>query len=219
VTWACDAAPPTCGAAGKAHRLSVARRFLNYLAAVLPGTEVPGPGMLPSPTRRRPYLFTPDEIARLVAAAATAPPRGTLRPIALSTLIGLLASTGLRVGEAVRLTMADVRLDEEPANLRVLQTKFRKSRIVPLHPTTAAALGHYCLQRQNLGYHALSDAFLVTERGQPMVAAGPACIPCATPSPSGVWRRGTPKGGTCRRSCPHSPSISAMCDRRTPIGI
>jgi hypothetical protein len=54
VTWACDAAPPTCGAAGKAHRLSVARRFLNYLAAVLPGTEVPGPGMLPSPTRRRP---------------------------------------------------------------------------------------------------------------------------------------------------------------------
>ncbi|MBW8835604.1 MAG: tyrosine-type recombinase/integrase [Burkholderia sp.] len=165
VTWACDAAPPTCGAAGKAHRLSVARRFLNYLAAVLPGTEVPGPGMLPSPTRRRPYLFTPDEIARLVAAAATAPPRGTLRPIALSTLIGLLASTGLRVGEAVRLTMADVRLDEEPANLRVLQTKFRKSRIVPLHPTTAAALGHYCLQRQDLGYHALSDAFLVTERG------------------------------------------------------
>jgi integrase len=99
-----------------------------------------------------------------VAAAATAPPRGTLRPITLSTLIGLLASTGLRVGEAVRLTMADVCLDEEPANLRVLQTKFRKSRIVPLHPTTAAALGHYCLQRQNLGYHARSDAFLVTER-------------------------------------------------------
>ena len=60
VTWACDAAPPTCRVAGKAHRLSVARRFLNYLAAVLPGTEVPGPGMLPSPTRRRPYLFTPN---------------------------------------------------------------------------------------------------------------------------------------------------------------
>src|SRR3954454_13915245 len=98
VTWACDAAPPTCGGPGKAHRLGVARRFLNYLAAVLPGTEVPGPGMLPSPTRRRPYLFTPDEIARLVATRATAPLRPPLRPIALSTLLVLSASTGLRVG-------------------------------------------------------------------------------------------------------------------------
>lgn len=165
VSWARDAAPPTCGIAGKAYRLGVARRFLHYLAAVLPGTEVPGPGALPSPARRRPYLFTQEEIARLMAAAATAPPRGSLRPVALPTLIGLLASTGLRIGEAVRLTMADVRLSEEPANLQVLQTKFRKSRIVPVHATTAAALADYCLQRRNLGYHALSEALFVTERG------------------------------------------------------
>jgi integrase/recombinase XerD len=61
--------------------------------------------------------------------------------------------------------VADVRLDEQPANLRILQTKFRKSRIVPLHPTTATALDAY--RRQREGYHALSDAFLVSERGGP----------------------------------------------------
>ena len=98
LAWACDHALPGCGAAGKAHRLTVARGFLAYLSAVVPGTEVPAHGLLAAPRRQRPYIFSDAEIERLIAAAAEAPPRGTLRPVALPALLGLLASTGLRMG-------------------------------------------------------------------------------------------------------------------------
>jgi len=165
VAWACDHAPSGCGDAGKAHRLMVARGFLTYLSAVVPGTEVPAHGLLAGHRRRRPYIFSDAEIEVLTTAAATAPPRGALRPTMLATLLGLLASTGLRVGEAIRLTMDDVRLDAQPAHLRVLESKFRKSRLVPVDPTTAAALADYIRRRHNLGYHALSEIFFVNERG------------------------------------------------------
>jgi len=176
LTWACDHAPPGCGDAGKVYRLTVARGFLAYLSAVVPGTEVPTHGLLASPRWRRPYILSDAEIEVLAAAAAKAPPRGTLRPIMLPALLGLLASTGLRIGEAVRLTVDDVQLAVQPAHLRVLQTKFHKSRLVPVHPTTAAALAAYLQCRKELGYHALSDIVFPTERGGPLDV-----------SPLGVW--------------------------------
>ena len=154
LAWACDHAPPGCGDAGKAYRLTVARGFLAYLAAVVPGTEVPAHNLLASHRRRRPYILSDAEIEALGAAAAEAPPRGTLRPVMLPALLGLLASTGLRIGEAIRLTVDDVRLEAHPAHLRVLQTKFHKSRLVPMHPTTVAALAAYLRRREDLGYHA-----------------------------------------------------------------
>lgn len=107
LAWACGHASPGCGVAGKAHRLTVARGFLAYLSSVVPGTEVPAHGIMAGPTRRRPYIFSDAEIKILAAAAAKAPPRGSLRPVMLSALLGLLASTGLRIGEAVRLATAD----------------------------------------------------------------------------------------------------------------
>jgi integrase len=165
VAWACDHAPPGCGDAGKAHRLMIARGFLTYLSAVVPGTEVPAYGLLAGHRRRRPYILSDAEIEALTAAASTAPPRDGLRPTMLATLLGLLASTGLRIGEAIRLTMDDVRLDDRPAHLRVLESKFRKSRLVPVDPTTAAALAGYVRRRHDLGYHALSEIFFVNERG------------------------------------------------------
>lgn len=168
LAWACDQALPGCGVAGKAHRLTVARGFLAYLAAVVPGTEVPAHGILASHRRRRPYIFSDAEIETLTAAAAKAPPRGTLRPVMLPALLGLLASTGLRIGEAVRLRVDDVRLDASLAHLRILQTKFQKSRLVPMHPTAAAALVAYLRRREALGYHALSDTVFVAERGGPL---------------------------------------------------
>ena len=165
VAWACDHAPPGCGDAGKAHRLMVARGFLTYLSAVVPGTEVPAYGLVGGHRRRRPYIFSDAEIEALTAAAATASPRDGLRPTMLATLLGLLASTGLRIGEAIRLTMDDVRLDDRPAHLRVLESKFRKSRLVPVDLTTAAALAGYVRRRHDLGYHALSEIFFANERG------------------------------------------------------
>jgi len=175
VAWACDHAPSGCGDAGKAHRLMVARGFLTYLAAVVSGTEVPAYGLLAGHRRRRPYIFSDAEIEALAATAATVPPRGGLRPSMLATLLGLLANTGLRVGEAIRLTMDDVRLDARPPHLRVLESKFRKSRLVPVDPTTAAALADYVRRRHDLGYHALSEIFFVNERGGPLDAGVLGC--------------------------------------------
>ena len=101
-------------------------------------------------------------------AAQASRPRGSLRPHTLSTLLGLLASTGLRVGEAIRLQIDHVQLEREPPQLHILETKFHKSRIVPLHPSTAEQLRHYREQRARLHYDALSDAFFVSEQGQPL---------------------------------------------------
>src|SRR5207244_1693971 len=87
---------------------------------------------------------------------------------ALSTLIGLLASTVLRVGEALRLTVTDVVLESEPPCLHIRETKFYKSRLVPLHPSTANQLRHYVSVRTALHYDGLSDVFFVSEHGGPL---------------------------------------------------
>ena len=163
--WACQASARR-GASGEAQRLSIARRFLAYLQASAPDTEVPALGLLPTPRRSKPYLFTPMQLTALFEEARASRPRGSLRPHTFSTLIGLLASTGLRVGEAIRLHVKAVLLDLDPPQLHILETKFHKSRIVPLHPTTAEQLLHYREQRARFHYEALSDAFLVSERGE-----------------------------------------------------
>ena len=108
--WACQASAHR-GPSGAARRLSMARGFLRYLQASVPDTEVPVPGLLPTPRRPKPFLFTPTQITALLEAAQASRPRGSLRPHTLSTLLGLLASTGLRVGEAIRLQIDHVKLD------------------------------------------------------------------------------------------------------------
>ena len=163
--WACQESIRR-GPGGAARRLSIARGFLLYLQASVPDTEVPTPGLLPSPRRPKPFIFAPTQITALLEGAQASWPRGSLRPHTLSTLIGLLASTGLRVGEAIRLQVDQVKLEFDPPQLHILETKFHKSRIVPLHPSTAERLRHYHEQRAHLHYDALSDAFLVSEQGQ-----------------------------------------------------
>jgi len=163
--WACPASTHR-GPSGAARRLSMARGFLRYLQASAPETEVPGPGLLPTPRRPKPFLFTSTQITALLEEAQASRPRGSLRPHTLSTLIGLLASTGLRVGEALRLQIDHVHLDRDPPQLHILETKFHKSRIVPLHPSTAERLHHYQAQRAYLHYDGLSEALFVSERGQ-----------------------------------------------------
>ena len=125
-----------------------------------------GPLQLPAARRPVPYIFSPAQVTRLIAAAGDSRPRGSLRPHALSTLIGLLASTGLRAGEAFRLQITDVKLDLDPPQLHILQTKFHKSRIVPLHTSAAESLQRYIERRAQLHYDALSEAFFISERGR-----------------------------------------------------
>ena len=166
VEWAC--CTPRCGAGGRARRLSVVRCFLNHVRACAPETEVPGPGLLPRPARSAPHVYTETEIATLMTAALRLGPPGSLRPHTFATLIGLLASTGLRAGEALRLHRTDVRLHEDPPRLVVRWTKFRKSRLVPLHPSGADSLRAYAETRKRLGYDGRCDAFFVSERRGPL---------------------------------------------------
>lgn len=165
--WACQVSTHR-GPSGAARRLSIARGFLFYLRASTPDTEVPAAGLVPAPRRPKPYLFTPTQLIALSEAAHASRPRGSLRPHTLSTLVGLLASTGLRVGEAIRLQIDHLKLALHPPQLHIMETKFHKSRIVPLHPSTAERLRHYGAQRAHLHYEGLSEAFFVSEQGQPL---------------------------------------------------
>ena len=162
VDWAC-AASAHRGMGGAAQRLSMAHGFLTYLRAMLPDTEVPDRGLVAALRRPKPYLLTPPQITALIRAAHDLGPRGSLRPHTFATVIGLLASTGLRVGEAIRLTIHDVQLDHLLPVVHIRETKFRKSRVVPLHPTTAAQLRRYTALRTALHYAAFSDVFFVSE--------------------------------------------------------
>jgi integrase/recombinase XerD len=164
IDWAC-APVPGRGLAGKAGRLKVVRGFLSHLRAALPETEVPGPGVLAPIRRPTPYLYSHGEIEALMQESLRLRPKDSLRPHVYCTLIGLLASSGLRVGEALQLNVNDVRLVSTTPHLQIVEGKFRKSRLVPLHATTAEKLAVYAKERKRLCGDALSDAFFMSEKG------------------------------------------------------
>ena len=148
-----------------ARRLTHVRRFAAWLHAADPRTEVPPPRLLPGRRHRpQPYIFSDQDIAQLLAAAARlSSPKG-VRALTYTTLIGLLATTGLRPGEALALQWTDV--DLERGILFVRLTKFGKSRFVPVHPSTCAALVAYATRREAWGVRDPHDTFLISERNR-----------------------------------------------------
>ena len=134
-----------------ARRLCIARGFLTMVRAAEPGVDVPGAGLVRTSKRPTPRILAPHEILALMEAARALGPRDALRPHTVATVIGLLASCGLRASEAIRLDVDHVDLADDLPCLQIQRTKFRKSRLVPLHPTTAAALRTYAQQRRDLG--------------------------------------------------------------------
>ena len=168
VSWAWDQAPATCGIRGRGDRLILVRGFLNYLAAIIPGTEVPGSRVIAAGRRRRPYVFSDDEMTTLINSARQQNSYVPFRPIVLSTMLGLLGSTGVRVGEACRLTIADVRLADAHPHLQILQTKLHKSRIVPIHATVVAALSGYFEERRAHERDTWGDRLFVNRDGRPL---------------------------------------------------
>ena len=147
-----------------ARRLSMVRRFAAWLSAFDPRTEIPPKRLLNARHRRnKPYIFTDEEIERLMAEAARLPSATGLRALTHVTLIGLLASTGLRPGEALALDLSDV--DLKNGILAIRQTKFGKSRFVPIEDSTCAALAQYAERRHEFCPHPQTDGFLVSERG------------------------------------------------------
>lgn len=159
-------AQPPCWA----KRLSAVRLFARYRSLTDPRTEVPPVGLLPyHPRRAKPYLCTEEDIAALISAAGALPPPDGLRGRTYACLLGLLAVTGLRIGEALRLKREDV--DLENHLLTIHGTKFDKSRLVPLHPSTGLALCAYARQRDGYFGQAKPDHFFVSVRGLPLPAS------------------------------------------------
>lgn len=150
-----------------ANRLSFIRGFARYRSATDPQTEVPHVGLLPRHySRPAPYLYADDEIRRLLKAARELPSLGGLRSWTYSTVLGLLAVTGLRVGESIRLHRDDV--DIEQGLLRIRQTKFGKDRFVPLHHSTSWALACYARRRNALHTVPAYPHFFLSDQGKPL---------------------------------------------------
>jgi integrase len=145
-------------------RLGVVRRFTKYRLLLDAATEVPPPRLLgPAFRRSSPHIYSEDETATLLRACRQLGPRGGLRPRTYATLFGLLACSGLRISEALRLRRDHI--DLVGGVLSIVETKFRKSRLVPIHASTVRALRLYAEHRDRRHAEASTDAFFITERG------------------------------------------------------
>ena len=165
--WISAASLP-CGLPGQRMRLTQARCFLKHLKASVPDTEVPGPGLLPHQSRPQPRLYSAEEITQLQQATLRLWEPGSLSQRTPCLIIGLLASTGLRAGEVIALTVDDVRLGSDPPQLNIRKAKFYKSRIVPIHSSTADQLRAYLQERNRVKLRRPSKAFCITGRRLPL---------------------------------------------------
>lgn len=147
-------------------RLDVARGFARYLKVIDPATEVPPADLLPRRRRRlEPHIYSDADIQALMTAARDLRP--ALQAATFETLIGLLAVTGMRPGEALRAERAD--LDAGRALLTVRDSKFRKHREIPLHQSTLAALDRYAQTRDQLCPHPRTTRLFVSPAGTALV--------------------------------------------------
>jgi integrase len=155
--WAGQAPSPS----QRRNRLLTARRFALALRAEDPRHELPTADALGRGRfeRRAPHIYTPSEVAALMNAAAELKPSGSIRPLMYSTLFGLIAATGMRISEALALQLEDLTED----GLVIRETKFHKSRLLPLHETTRSALDRYLSVRCQAG--ALDGALFVSNTG------------------------------------------------------
>lgn len=166
--WAIQPADghPSCWA----KRLTAVRCFARHRSATDPRTEIPVWGLLPyGPKRAKPYLYTEQEIGQLMQAAKALPPSNGLHGWTYYCLFGLLAVTGLRISEALALKRRDVELQRGLLTIR--GAKFNKSRLVPLHPSTAEALSQYAKRRDAYLVHPRTANFLVSEHGRALKAS------------------------------------------------
>jgi integrase/recombinase XerD len=157
--WACQP-----GASERYHslRLGMVRGFAQYVSTLDSQSEVPPAGLLSGRLRRiTPYLYCEREITELMAAAGALTPM--LKGATYRTVIGLLAVSGIRIGEALGLDREDVALDDGMLRLRV--AKQHKQRLVPLHETTTTALGEYARVRDQACPRPATEAFFLGATG------------------------------------------------------
>lgn len=148
-------------------RMTIARGFARYLAGIDARTEVPPTGLIAGRHRwRPPFIYTPRDIEALLAQARQLTPM----PAAThETLFGLLAATGLRVGEAIRLDRADINWAD--GVLAIRESKFGKTRMVPVLDSTLTMLGRYARIRSQLCPQAATASFFVSTAGTRLIYA------------------------------------------------
>jgi len=178
----------------RAWRLGQVIRFARYIRAEDPQHEIPPPvfGSEKGP-RPVPYIFTRDNLQRLVQAASELGRRNAFRGHTYSAFFALLACTGLRVSEAIRLCFQDITTD----GLLIRSSKFRKSRLVPLHETAQAGLERYLVRRR--AFTPLDDHVFVSLRRHPLLLHD-----AETAFHDAVEKIGLPRGSGLPRPTIHS---------------
>jgi integrase/recombinase XerD len=158
IAWAANASSDR----QRGRRLSMVRGFARYLLAFDPATEIPPHGLGPDGQRRSvPHIYSDGEIARLMNAALALKP--TSFGATMQALIGLMASTGLRTGETMRLDRQHV--DLAGGQLTVWHSKSGRSRRLPLHPSTVTALSDYAILRDRANPDPGAEAFFLSPAG------------------------------------------------------
>ena len=161
--WLDASMPPESTILNRSRRLSVIRQFLEYLSAADPNTQTPELRLFAGYKRPKPFLFSKEELASVLVEASQWKP-GDFSSVVLHTALGLIASAGLRASEAVGLDRNDVMPRDRPGTIIIRESKFGKSRLVPLHPSVARQLSTYAGHRELLGYGADTPAFFVSRQ-------------------------------------------------------
>lgn len=152
-----------------AKRLGVIRRFAAWLHVLDPAAEIPPAGVFPARRNRpAPYLWTADQVRMLLDGTRAV--HTPLLAAGLEALFGLLAVSGMRIGEAVALRRGDVSLDTGVITIR--EAKHGRERLVPLHPTAAAALRKYAAERDRLCPRPRSGTFFLSSTGTALDRSG-----------------------------------------------
>jgi len=160
---------PAASSVTHSDRLAIVRRFAAWRSASDPFTEVPAARLLPRRYQRpAPYIYCDEEIAKIVSAAADLPSHKGLRGLTFSTVFGLLAVTGMRIGEVVALDRDDVDLRTGILNIR--RGKRGKHRFVPIHASAQEALARYAARRDTILPAVKPPAFFISERGRRVTA-------------------------------------------------
>ena len=147
------------------NRFCVARQLCEYLVRSNPLGYVPEPlKVLPSQGAHQPYIYSNSELQVLLAAAFELPPANSLRPHTYRTLLGVLYSTGIRIGEALALNLEDFHSAEQ--RLHIAEGKFRKARLVPLSASTCRALEQYMRRRLQMRPRSPDSPLLLNQRSR-----------------------------------------------------
>ena len=163
----CQQPAPVGGITVAPRRMTAVRGFARYLSGIDPTTEVPPTGLVPLRQQRpEPFIYSDADIAALLAHAQRLGP-DPLRNLTYYTLIGLLAATGLRVGEAINLDVSDI--DRDSAVLTIRESKFGKSRLVPVHQSTMVSLAGYAAVRATRSRTGDQPSFFVSRTGQRLI--------------------------------------------------